>query len=181
MGNMISDFVKGKKKFDYPPMIQKGITLHRAIDEFTDNHAATKKAKEIFRADYRLYAGAFIDVVYDHFLAVDKNEFAEVPLLTFTQNTYQLLSPFHTIFPERFQKMFPYMQRQNWLYNYQFYWGIERSFGGLVRRAAYLSESEKAFQLFEQHYSALEQCYHNFFPALKKYAAEKFSELLMVN
>ena len=49
MGNMISDFVKGKKKFDYPPGIQKGIMLHRAIDTFTDTHEATKLAKEVFR------------------------------------------------------------------------------------------------------------------------------------
>ena len=46
LGNMISDYVKGKKKFEYPPEIQSGIMLHRMIDEFTDNHPATKIAKE---------------------------------------------------------------------------------------------------------------------------------------
>ena len=49
VGNMISDFVKGKKKFDYSEGIQKGITFHRAIDEFTDSHPTTKKAKEFLR------------------------------------------------------------------------------------------------------------------------------------
>src|SRR6476619_335472 len=76
VGNMISDFVKGKKKFDYSPAIQKSMALHRAIDDFTDSHPATIKAKQFFRPAYRLYAGAFIDVVYDHFLALDSNEFA---------------------------------------------------------------------------------------------------------
>ena len=33
IGNMISDHVKGKKKFDLPEKIQRGITLHRNIDE----------------------------------------------------------------------------------------------------------------------------------------------------
>ena len=65
---MISDFVKGKKKFDYPAGIQKGIMLHRHIDNFTDTHEATREAKEIFRPHYRLYSGAFVDVVYDHCL-----------------------------------------------------------------------------------------------------------------
>jgi len=41
-GNMISDFVKGKTKFDYPLTIQKGIYLHRQIDSFTDSHILTK-------------------------------------------------------------------------------------------------------------------------------------------
>jgi acyl carrier protein phosphodiesterase len=66
-GNMISDFVKGKKKFDYPSEVQQGIALHRAIDQFTDTHEATREAKQVFRPAYRLYSGAFVDVVYDHY------------------------------------------------------------------------------------------------------------------
>lgn len=178
---MISDFVKGKKKFDYPPLVQKGMILHRAIDAFTDEHKATKKAKEIFRPQYRLYSGAFADVVFDHFLAISEKEFTDASLLSFTQNTYQSLSPFTAIFPERFQKMFPYMQSQNWLYNYQFRRGIERSFAGLVRRAAYLSESDIAFMLFEKHYDELQQCFTDFFPALKNYASGKFNLLMQEN
>ena len=72
---MISDFVKGKTKYDYPESIQKGIHLHRLIDEFTDTHPVTAKAKSYFRPQYRLYSGAFIDIVYDHFLALDKKHF----------------------------------------------------------------------------------------------------------
>jgi acyl carrier protein phosphodiesterase len=58
-GNMISDFVKGKKKFDYSLTIQQGIALHRAIDQFTDFHPVTQEAKSYFKKDYRLYSGAF--------------------------------------------------------------------------------------------------------------------------
>ena len=74
-GNMISDFVKGKTKYNYPAEIQKGIQLHRLIDAFTDFHPATAKAKKIFHAQYRLYSGAFVDVVYDHFLACDSIQY----------------------------------------------------------------------------------------------------------
>ena len=38
VGNMISDFVKGQKKLEYPEGIQTGIQIHRNIDEFTDTH-----------------------------------------------------------------------------------------------------------------------------------------------
>src|ERR1700682_4685290 len=57
VGNLISDFVKGKKKFDYSFPIQHGISLHRSIDHFTDTHPVTSKAKSLFKADYGLYAG----------------------------------------------------------------------------------------------------------------------------
>jgi acyl carrier protein phosphodiesterase len=56
VGNMISDFVKGKKKYDYPEEIQEGIAVHREIDRFTDVNPVTKEAKQIFRPAYRLYA-----------------------------------------------------------------------------------------------------------------------------
>ena len=69
-GNMISDFVKGKQKFGYSEAIQKGITLHRMIDTFTDSHEATRAAKQYFKPAVGLYSGAFTDVVYDHFLAL---------------------------------------------------------------------------------------------------------------
>lgn len=86
-GNMISDFVKGKRKFDYPVAIQNGIYLHRQIDNFTDFHPATARAKEFFRPHYRLYSGAFIDIVYDHFLATDHKQFNQNnPLENFTKN-----------------------------------------------------------------------------------------------
>jgi acyl carrier protein phosphodiesterase len=180
IGNLISDFVKGKTKFTYPRGIQKGIMLHRAIDEFTDAHPATKKAKEFFRPAYRLYSGAFIDIVYDHFLALDTNEFDNYSTLkNFAAETYNTLEENFSVLPLPFQSILPHMKHHNWLLNYQYTAGIERSFGGLVRRAAYLKESDTAFAIFIDNYTELKQCYDIFFPSLKKFASHYLSELLL--
>ena len=177
-GNMISDFVKGRKKFDFSLTIQQGIALHRAIDQFTDFHPITQEAKSYFKKDYRLYAGAFIDVVYDHFLANDKNEFSnERELDSFCQSTYVNLQKNSSVFPEKFLQMLPHMKEQNWLFHYNSREGIEKSFGGLVRRAVYLSESAIAFSIFNDYYLELEKCYQLFFPELKKFSAQYVSEL----
>ena len=177
-GNMMNDYVKGKKKFDYPAAIQKGMALHRAIDNFTDHHPATHQAKQFFKNPYRLYAGAFVDVLYDHFLALDTNEFAnDEQLNSFCLDTYNSLQINFALLPPKFQQVLPYMQSQNWLYNYKYKQGIEKSFGGLVKRAAYLSESAMAFEIFNQQYDALQICYNDFFPALKQFAIYKFNEL----
>ncbi len=173
VGNMISDYVKGKNKFLYPLRIQEGIALHRAIDAFTDVHAATKEAKEFFKPYYRLYSGACVDVVYDHFLANDNNEFAnDDALKLFAKNTYIQLENNNNELPQKFAAMLPYMKTQDWLYNYKFRFGIEQSFGGLVRRSAYLTDSTRAFMLFEKHYHQLQQCYQYFFPSVKKTSVE---------
>jgi acyl carrier protein phosphodiesterase len=174
---MISDFVKGKKKFDYPAGIQKGIMLHRSIDTFTDTHEATKEAKEIFRPVYRLYSGAFVDVLYDHFLATDHTEFNEVSLFGFSQQVYNDLGKQSQWMPEHFVRMFSSMQQHNWLFNYRTRYGIQKSLGGVVRRSVHLTESDIAFQLFEQHYQLLQDCYRHFWAALKPFALQQF-ELL---
>jgi acyl carrier protein phosphodiesterase len=239
VGNMISDFVKGKQKLDYPFAIQQGIVLHRAIDSFTDSHAVTRQAKSFFKEAYGLYAGPLVDVVYDHFLANDPLRFPEtgekgpaageggggtgdgvggaggdkggtgqgargpgdgVPspgegargteggaigdeetggtgLKAFAQKTYERLSTREALMPERFGRFFPYMRAQDWLFNYRYKQGILNSFEGLARRAAYMGSSEQAGQLFEKHYSGLEACYTDFFPALQDFALRTLEQL----
>ena len=179
VGNMISDFVKGKTKFNYSPGIQNGIALHRAIDEFTDAHPATKKAAAFFRPAYRLYSGAFVDVVYDHFLALDANEFKHPDdLQNFTARVYHILDEKFSLLPAGFQNNFPHMKQHNWLLNYQYRVGIEKSFGGLVYRAEYINESATAFEVFNKNYDELKDCYNIFFPTLKKFASHYLTTLL---
>jgi acyl carrier protein phosphodiesterase len=177
VGNMISDYVKGKKQYDYPLGIQQGIRLHRAIDAFTDCHAATARGKAIFKPAVGLYAGAFMDVVYDHFLALDSRIMDEAGWQDFSVSVYASLVDHHSFLPEKFARMLPYMRTQDWLYNYRFTWGIEKSFGGLVRRAAYLTDSTPAYELFLANLPLLADCYYEFFPAVKKMAELEWRNL----
>jgi acyl carrier protein phosphodiesterase len=178
LGNMISDFVKGKKKFDYPESIRVGIELHRAIDHFTDTHSATKNIASLFKPAYRLYGGAFADIVYDYFLANDPQEFeSESALLAFTLTSYGQLEQNAGYFPEVFAHMFPYMRSQNWLYNYRQHTGIQKSFQGLARRAAYIPETETAYQLFLENKDYFREQYQHFFRSVKIFAADTLREL----
>lgn len=178
VGNMVSDFVKGKARFGLSGKLGQGVILHRKIDSFTDSHPATRRAREIFRADYRLYGGAIMDVLYDHYLASDPAIFTEDSLYRFTQFTYRQLEAHTEKLPLPFLSMFTYMRRDNWLLGYRHPDGIRRSLEGLVRRAAYLTESATAFRLFTEHYEELGNCYRQFFPDVKAYAKEQFMQLI---
>jgi acyl carrier protein phosphodiesterase len=178
-GNMSNDFVKGKQQFTFSPGFQKGFVLHRAIDAFTDAHAATKALKAFFKPQYRLYAGAFADVVYDHFLACDAAIFpAPEALQQFAASTYDTLDRYRASLPQGFAHILPYIRQQNWLYHYRFTSGIQQSFHGLVRRAAYLSESDIAYDIFLAQYRAMGDCYTAFFPELKNHAIYQLQQLI---
>ncbi len=179
VGNMISDFIKGKKQYDYELFIQNGIKLHRSIDSFTDDHPVTKQMKQIFKPAYGLYAGAFTDIAYDYFLANDAGEFnSPLILKEFTTSTYEILERNIYKTPTVFQQMFPYMKSQDWLYNYRYEWGIQKSFAGLVRRAKYITESETAFKIFEENIPFIQTYYDEFFPLLKDHANYTLQALL---
>jgi len=167
-GNMISDFVKGRQKFSYPAGVQKGIELHRLIDQFTDSHSEIRRAKEIFASHYRLYASPIIDVCMDYFLANDQSVFqTENALSDFCNKTYSILDQQQQIFPESFKMQYPNMKTFNWLYNYRTLWGIEKSLAGLFRRARYMNDYKPAFEKFNENLVFLNDRYRAFFPQLE--------------
>jgi acyl carrier protein phosphodiesterase len=176
---MMSDFVKGNKKFDYQIGIQNGITLHRLIDEFTDNHQATKNAKQIFKQELGLYAGAYTDIVFDYFLANDMNEFKdENALQEFAAHTYILLEDFVDVFPERFLRAFASMKQHNWLLNYRTDYGIQRSFEGLTFRAKYINKEHKAFEIFLENKEHFQVHYDIFFKDVKLFVKNEIHQFV---
>jgi acyl carrier protein phosphodiesterase len=177
-GNMISDFIKGSARYSYSQGIQRGIELHRAIDQFTDTHPVTHEAKQIFRPHYRLYSGPIMDIIYDHFLANDPNTFSLETLSLFTTAVYSSLESVAFQLPIRFVQMLTYMKTEDWLLSYGRNEGIQRSLRGLSRRATYMVESETAFRLFLDQYDQLYKLSQDFIPDVKNFAKQRYNELI---
>lgn len=164
-GQMIADFVKGKQLYTFPEDVRRGIRLHRALDEYTDHHPATREARDIFRPSCGLYGGVFMDVVYDHYLANDAAHFSETSLAVFAENTYRIIEARKEPLPPVFSQVFHYMRTQNWLYHYRQRDGVLKSITGLVRRASHFPQPASVpFGVFTTHYHALQACYDSFFP-----------------
>ena len=88
VGQFLEDIIPNRDRFSYPRGMQEGITLHREIDTFTDAHPELREAKKIFSPLVRLYAGAFVDVSMDYFLA---NSLTDELLRNHAENVYQVL------------------------------------------------------------------------------------------
>lgn len=164
VGNMIGDYIKGHEALEkLPPAIQKGIHLHRFIDEYTDHHPASLRAKNYFRESYRLYAGAFVDCMYDHFLANDPKCFtSDAQLKSFTEEVYSILEANKAVLPEKFVEMLPYMKAENWLYDNRTIRGVSKSFERMARRAQYIDDTTAAYQAFVGNFYILNQCFLEF-------------------
>ena len=170
-GNMIADHVKGRAALEaFPEGIKNGIILHRKIDAFTDEHPATQRAKILFRPAYRLYSGALLDSIFDHYLANDPQHFSsEAALKTFATETYDALARNEAYFPPTFAGYFPYMREHDWLANYRTLQGIRRSLKGVERRAKYMPDSTEAYEIFVGYYYQINQAYFELMDDLVKY------------
>lgn len=179
LGNMMGDFIKGKLALQqFPQKVQEGILLHRAIDQYTDQHPALIRAQLLFKARYQRYSGAIIDTLMDHFLANDAKYFAhDEALLSFSEQTYTSLAKQSNFFAPPFVKAFESMQQHNWLYNYKTTVGMKKSLEGLSRRATYLGDTQEAFDIFMAHYFYLNNCYYEFIEDMCIFANQYRSNL----
>ncbi|MFT4071559.1 MAG: ACP phosphodiesterase [Dysgonamonadaceae bacterium] len=170
VGNLIADFVKGRQIEKFSIGIQDGIRIHRQIDEFTDRHIVNREVKGVFSEVVGRYNASFLDVVYDHFLAVNTVYEPIGGWAYFAESVYEEVDRVLPGLPERFQRLFIYMKRENWLYNYRDIGLIQQSFERLSQRALYLDNENKIFEVFVSNYQLLADGFHAFFPDLVAYA-----------
>ena len=172
VGNLIGDFIRNKEKIQLPEKIQQGITLHRAIDAFTDTHPKVSEAKTVFRPLVRLYSGAFVDVVFDYFLANDESIKSSQQWREFTAHVYKVLYDYESLLSQNFRQILPRMQQDNWLYNYRFDWGIEYSMRNVMHKASFLEKNTPVYGIFIHHKPFLQQCFEDFFPDLQEFCVK---------
>jgi acyl carrier protein phosphodiesterase len=175
IGNFIADFVKGKKKDDYPDEIRKGIELHRFIDHFTDHHQIVLKSIRSVQHRQEKYSGVVIDILYDHFLAANFGEFSAISLQDFSNNTYRILKENWEVLPEKVHYFLPFMIERNWLLNYATIDGIGNALSGLSRRVKYANRMNEAVKDLQEHYADLESDFRIFFPELRVEVAKKLA------
>ncbi|QIK55054.1 DUF479 domain-containing protein [Dysgonomonas sp. HDW5A] len=167
IGNLIADCVKGKQRYDFPENVQRGIALHRKIDEYTDNHPVIKEIQKLYTLSAGRYNGVFLDVTFDHFLAIDSVNEPPEGWQQFSAWCYRQIDESINDTPEIFRRLFSYMKKENWLYNYRHKWMMQRSFERLAHRAKFLPNSADIYSDFEQNYQQLQDGYGEFFPELK--------------
>ncbi|MFC0426601.1 acyl carrier protein phosphodiesterase [Chryseobacterium scophthalmum] len=177
VGQFLEDFIRNKDRYSFPKDIQDGITLHRSIDTFTDSHPAIHEAKKVFSPLVRLYAGAFVDVSMDHFLATDLSLNSLKGWKEHSLKVYRVLNENEQFLSENFKRMLTKMEHDDWLYNYREDWGIKFSIQNVLNKAKYLDKDIPVFQAFLDNKEILQKCYHDFFPDLLAHAKAENTRL----
>lgn len=166
LGNFIGDFVKGHDWQNYPAEVQKGILLHRAIDSFTDNHAMTDRSVSRIRPHAGRYAPPFVDILYDHLLAIHWDEYSAESFDAFAEKTYTRLAKRATDMPEILRERLPKMLDGKFLHTYTRREGLEWVLGKFSLRLAGNFDSTALSKCFFDEIDAFSSDFKAFFPDL---------------
>jgi len=177
IGNFIADHIKGNKIGHFPPEVVRGIMLHRAIDQYTDHHPVFNRSCNRLYYRFHKYAGIVTDIYYDHFLANQWQHYHKEKLEQFTGRCYATLLRHYHILPQRTRSLLPHIMMDNWLMSYADIGGLTRSFQGISRRVRYNPGLEYAAEELQQHYSAFEKDFREFFPDLVFFTNKKITEM----
>lgn len=168
IGNFMADGIRGNDYLNYPIEIQKGVVLHRAIDTFTDAHPIWRKSKHRLHERYGHYSGVIIDILYDHFLAKNWNQYTDEDLEDYVERFYQSLKDNYEILSPKTKKLMPYMIESNWLVSYASIAGIERILFQMDYRTKHRVHMQNAIQELQEFYTEFEEEFTLFFKDLMK-------------
>jgi len=169
IGNFIGDFVKASDMEHFSQTINQGIKMHWAIDEFTDQHEVVQKSKNRLRPKYGHYAGVIIDIFYDHFLARNWHDYHDGDLRIYVNKQYKMLENHISILPQKVVHMLPYMIKYDWLFNYQYFDGIDRVMHGMANRSNFNSRMDESIAELKKYHQEFEKEFQEFFPDLKTF------------
>jgi acyl carrier protein phosphodiesterase len=176
IGNFMADGIHGKPD-SFPPDVQKGIILHRAIDTYTDAHPIFRQGTKRLHPRYHHYAGVILDIFYDHFLAKNWSDYSDEPLADFSFRFYRSLEANRDILTEKTLGLMPYMIQHDWLGSYATIDGIAHVLKQMDRRTGDKSGMRNSVDELKQYYTEYEREFADFFTDIKRFVTQKMGEL----
>lgn len=173
IGNFIADAVKGSHFSNLPADIQKGIILHRFIDDFTDHSQLLDEARSKMQKEFPKFYSSILDICFDHFLARNWNSYSATNLRAFARNIYLQLILNYRWLPPRVRRSLPFLITQNWLESYKEVSGIGLIFDRMHRYRGLPWDSQPIIKYLNANYSGMEQTFFVFFESLMHAVEER--------
>ncbi|OSM98073.1 MULTISPECIES: acyl carrier protein phosphodiesterase [Lonsdalea] len=167
LGNLMADFVRGNPDGIFSDEIVAGIRLHRRIDGLTDSLPEVRAACRYFSADHRRVAPITLDVLWDHFLALNWTTLSpHVALSQFVSDARREIEPHLSETPERFRNLNSYLWTERWLERYAELPFIGEVLYRMALRRPRLAALAGSFDDIERHYHQFETLFWQFYPVM---------------
>ena len=174
VGQFIADDVKGNQWMRYEAEIQRGILLHRFIDDFTDRHAAVLLLKSKLYPALGKFAGVALDVIFDHCLSLRWESHFQNERIESIAGIYGTLSSNRVHLSEKQRYILDKMLEHDWMNMYAGKQGTAEILLQMSKRIPLINPLHRAWEAFEMHEAAVFSTFDEFFPELLSAANLKY-------
>jgi len=172
VGGFLGDYIKGRLENRFSPEIERGIRLHRAIDQYTDSHPVVRNSYKRFDPKFRRYAGIITDIAFDHLLAQNWRRYYSEPLESYSASTLEKLLAHKDVLTDAAFQSASRMQEHNSLAHYDQLEFLERSLAYLSGRLKHANPLIEAYKHCEEQLPGLQQDLSVFYPGLMEFCDE---------
>ncbi|MCG8382115.1 MAG: ACP phosphodiesterase [Gammaproteobacteria bacterium] len=169
IGQLAGDFVKGPLKGQWNGAVEIGISEHRKLDVYTDQHPAVTRSWRRISPIRRRYARVIVDIAYDYYLSRHWREFADQDQLEFIAHVHRVLKQYHELLPEGLKQVAPRIIESQLLASYGTHRGLAQAFQRISRRLKRQNALGDALSDVIAHDKALESDFLAFFPEVITY------------
>lgn len=165
---MLGDFVRGgMDTSELPPAAQRGIQMHRFIDQYMDGLPEMAELRQRFNPPFRRYAGIIIDMAFDHQLARRWTEYSSISLPQFDREVRELLAQYDDLLPAELKGFMRYADRRGLFAAYQQKDEILFSLTGLGRRLSRSNPLHRVDEIWDELEDAFARGFSDVFPQVQ--------------
>lgn len=169
MGNLWGDLLKPKDYPDLSPKLLRGISRHKAIDEYTDQHAAVEEMAHILRPSQGKYTPVVADVLMDYILSKKWQHYHHRSIEVYCQEVYLIVHDHIDIIPERLHPRINRMMSHRWLESCKDKDRMLHTLQMLSRRASFENNIPYAMEPYEAHMERMDALFDNFFEDISRH------------
>lgn len=185
LGGFLGDFVKGplspspadRQGQPWSQGIVAGITLHRAIDAYVDQHPLYQQALSRLGPEFRRIGGIALDIAFDHLLAIHWQVFCDRDLDDYCRQIYQTFSCHEPRFPPSAALFSERMREYGLLQSYQQAETLEQVLIRVAGRLRFDNRLADTYALIEDNRPALTEDFLALMPFLLAFSHERRIQL----
>lgn len=169
LSNLYGDFVKGSNLEAYTDSVQKGIRLHRAIDNFIDTHPEVLKLRRLLYSELPKISGIAVDLFFDHLLAKNWTNYHELPLTEFLEHFYSCKISSEVHYSLDFLRFIDAMRTHQWLNHYPSEYGLRKSCEGVSSKISFPNTLKIGHIVFKNHEEEITSCFKKYMYDAQEY------------
>lgn len=165
LNNLFGDFVKGRDLSHFPLEIQKGLILHRQIDDFIDHFPLVNELQHELYEELPKISSIAIDLFFDHLLAKNWKDYHSKEINQFLKEFYESINLENEFYTDSFKLMISKMLEMNWISHYSSLDGLNKMCHGVSKRISFDNNLKFGKEVFLKHEKAINQVFRTYMEA----------------